>query len=63
MSFLEKIKLSTEDCFIKYSNFKTELNFKLFTNVIKTPSKEDLGLDRQSVLIKREAQANINNQS
>jgi hypothetical protein len=35
----------------------TKLNWKLFTKVIKRPSKEAWVLDRQSVLIKREAQA------
>jgi len=57
MSFLEQIKFITEDRFAKYTNITTELNWKLFTKVIKRPSKEDLGLDRQSDLIKREAQA------
>ncbi len=40
----------------KFTNITTKLNWKLFTKVIKTPSKESLGLDRQSVLINREAQ-------
>jgi hypothetical protein len=31
--------------------------WKLFTKVIKSPSKVGLGLDRQNALIKREAQA------
>jgi hypothetical protein len=33
-----------------------QLNWKLFTKVIKGPSKEGLSLVRQSILIKREAQ-------
>jgi hypothetical protein len=37
-------------------NITTKFNWKLFTKVIKRPSKEGLGFDRQSVLIKREAQ-------
>jgi hypothetical protein len=41
----------------KYTNITTKLDWKLFTKVIKRPSKGSLGLDRQSVLIKREAQA------
>ncbi len=41
----------------KCTNITTKLNWKLFTKVIKRPSKESLGLDRQIVLIKREAQA------
>jgi hypothetical protein len=36
--------------------FTTKLNWKLYTKVIKKPSEEALVLDRQSVLIKREAQ-------
>jgi hypothetical protein len=38
-------------------NIKTKFNWKLFTKVNKRPNKESLGLDRQSVLIKREAHA------
>ncbi len=38
---------------------KTKLKkvWKLFTKVIKEPSKVGLGLNKQSALIKREAQA------
>jgi hypothetical protein len=35
----------------------TKLNWKLFTKVTKRPSKGSVGLDIQSVLIKREVQA------
>ncbi len=41
----------------KYTNITTKLDWKLFTKVIKRPSEGSLGLDRQSVLIIREAQA------
>ena len=41
----------------KFTNIITKLNWKLFTEVIMRPSEGSLGLDRQSVLIKREAQA------
>ncbi len=40
----------------KFTNITTKSNWKLFTKVIKTLSKGSLGLDRQSVLINREAQ-------
>jgi hypothetical protein len=36
---------------------KTKLNWKVFTKVIQMPSEGSLGLDRQSVLIRREARA------
>ncbi len=38
---------------------KTKLNkvWKFFTKVIKGPSKVDLGVNRQSIFIKREVQA------
>ncbi len=57
MSFLFKIKFITEDWFTKYTNITTKLNWKLFTKVIKRQSEGILGLDRQSVLIKRDARA------
>ncbi len=38
----------------KYTNITIKLNWKLLTKVIKRPSEGSLGLDRQSVLIKRE---------
>ena len=41
----------------KYINITTKLNWKLFTKVIKRLSEGRLGLDGQTVLIKREAQA------
>ncbi len=53
MSFFELIKFITEDCFTNYRNITTKLNRRSLTKVIKRPSKEGLGLDRQSVLIKR----------
>jgi len=40
----------------KYTNITIKLNWKLFTKVFKWPSKGSLGLDRQSVFIRREAQ-------
>jgi hypothetical protein len=40
-----------------YNYIKTKLSEKLFTKVIKRPRRGSLGLDRESVLIKREAQA------
>ncbi len=40
-----------------YNKIKTKINWKLFTKVIKRPSEESLGLDRQSALIKREVRA------
>jgi hypothetical protein len=36
-----------------YNSIKTKLNWKLFTKVIKRPSKGRLGLDTQSALIRR----------
>ncbi len=39
----------TEDSFTKYTNITTKLNWKLFTKVIKRPSKEAWVLDRQSL--------------
>jgi hypothetical protein len=39
------------------NQIKTKLILKLFTKVLKRPSKESLGLDRQSASIRREAQA------
>jgi len=39
-----------------YNQIKTKLNWKLFTKVIKRPSKGSLGLDRQGALFKREVQ-------
>jgi hypothetical protein len=56
MSFLLKTKFITEDWFTEYASIATKLNWKLFTKVIKRPSKGSSGLDRQSVLIKRVAQ-------
>jgi hypothetical protein len=44
-------------------NIATKLNWKLFTIVIKRPRKGSLGLDRQSVLIKREAQGCLKSES
>ncbi len=55
MSLLFYIKFITGDWFRKYTNITTKLNSKLFTKVIKKPSEGSVGLDRQSVLIKREA--------
>jgi hypothetical protein len=55
MSFSVQIKFITEDRYTKYTNITTKLNWKLFTKVIKRQSEGSLGLDRQSVLIKREA--------
>jgi hypothetical protein len=46
---------STEDGFTKYTNITTKLNWKLFTIVIKRPSKEGC-TDRQGAIIKREVQ-------
>ncbi len=43
--------------YTKYTSITTKLNWKLFTKVIKRPSEGSLGLDRQSVLVKREVQA------
>jgi hypothetical protein len=48
------MKVINEDLFTKYTNIMTKLNWKLFTKVINWPSEGSLGLDRQSVLIKRE---------
>ena len=51
------------DCWLIYkfiniiTKLKINLFWKLFTKVIMRPSEGSLGLDRQSVLIKREAQA------
>jgi hypothetical protein len=39
-----------------YNYIKTNINWELFAKVITRPSKGSLGLDRLSVLIKREAQ-------
>ena len=47
----------TEDRFTKYTNTTTKLNWELLTKVIKKPMEEAWVLDRQSVLMKREAQA------
>ncbi len=41
----------------KYTNITTKLNWKLFTKVVKRPSEGSLGSDRQSALIRWEAQA------
>ncbi len=56
MSFLLQIKFIAEDWVTKYTNITTKLNWKLFANVVKRPSEGSLGLDKQGVLIKREAQ-------
>ncbi len=47
----------TEDRFTKYTNTTTKLNWELLTKVIKKLREEAWVLDRQSVLMKREAQA------
>jgi hypothetical protein len=47
----------TEDWLTKQTNITTKWNWKLCSKVIKRPSEEAWVLDRQSVLIKREAQA------
>jgi hypothetical protein len=39
-SVLEKIKFIIEDSLTKHTNITTKLKLKLFTKVIKRPSKE-----------------------
>ncbi len=55
MSFLVEIKFNTDDWLTKIQTL--QFNWKLVTTIIKRPSEGSLGLDRQSVLIKRETQA------
>jgi hypothetical protein len=40
-----------------YNEIKTKLNWKVFTKVIKMPNEGSFGLDRQSVLIRREVRS------
>jgi hypothetical protein len=48
-SYLEKIEFITEDCFPKHTNITTRLKQKLFSKVIREPSKEAwISLDRES---------------
>jgi hypothetical protein len=55
MLFLGLIKFVTED---RFTNIQTvQLNWKLFTKVIKRPSEGSLGLDRQCLNQKRSASA------
>ncbi len=66
MSFLEKNEFCTYNLFPKHTSIITKLKQKLFTILIKAPSKEAwISLDRESnlkrrvidrSLIKREAQ-------
>jgi hypothetical protein len=39
-----------------YEHYDYDYNWKLYTKVIKRSSEGSLGLDRQSVIIRREAQ-------
>jgi hypothetical protein len=39
-SYLEYIEFITEDYFPKHTNITTKLKWKVFTNVIREPSKE-----------------------
>jgi hypothetical protein len=47
-SCFECIKFITEDTKVKHTNITTKLQRKVFTNVIKKPTKR-LGFDRQSL--------------
>jgi hypothetical protein len=57
MSFFLSVKFFTDFWFTKYTNVATKLDWKLFTNVIKRPSKEGAVLDRECLNKKRSASA------
>ncbi len=59
MSCFILIEFVTEDWFTKHTNITTKLNWKLFTKVIKSPSEEAWGLDRQRVWLKEKLSALI----